>query len=109
MEINGDLLKAPLLAYNQRCEGELVKICSPHSKYFCEHRHFRVVHIFAFLKYPRIYMYIMKITFIRPYRDNDIKNVNIDPREISFFFLQIRENIYTRKYISSPYTSSSIT
>ena len=33
----------------------------------------------------RQYMYIVKITFIGPYRDNNIKNGNIDPREISIF------------------------
>ena len=43
-------------------------------------------------------MYIVKITFIMPYIDNNIKNANINPRKIANFHKfakrYTRENIY---------------
>ena len=38
-------------------------------------------------------MYIVKITFLMPHRCNNIKNANINPREIAFFVLNAREFI----------------
>ena len=65
---------------------------------YCERRYFGAVHIFAlfaFIKYPR--KYVMEITFIMPHRGNNIKNANINLREIANFRNCMK--IHTRKDI----------
>ena len=59
------------------------------------------VDIFAlYMSNIRENMYIVKITLMMPDKGDNIKNANINPREIANFS-EMRENLYTRKYISS--------
>ena len=75
---------------------------------YCEPRYFRAVHIFAlftFIKYPRKY-YIVKITVIMQHSGKNIKNANINLREIANFRkyakVYTRENIYVHSSLMSP-------